>query len=228
MRAFWNPIRILWAMLGLVYAVFLGWFDWSGGPLTPEEIDTYVARLEAQGLAGTRVVEEARGFAEGDDGEEFFMVNLENRRDEPLIPDDLPPGTDPEEVESKYSSSTGMRMILRAGVPFMALGGRLNFIEYEGAPVWENLLLVRYRSRRDFFEVFTHPETSQAIRYKFVFFGQYHAWPTWTTFDLAGIRAQVLVGLALIGLPIHALLSRRRARVPAGRVSPAEGVQSGL
>ena len=91
MTGFWNPIRVLWAVVAALYAVFLGWYDWSGGPLTPDEIDSYVARLEAQGLAGTRVLEEARTFAEGDDGDEFFMVNLENRRDEPLIPDDLPP-----------------------------------------------------------------------------------------------------------------------------------------
>ena len=92
----------------------------------------------------------------------------------------------------------------------MSLEGRLNFIDYEGAPVWENLLLVRYRSRRDFFEVFTHPDTAKAIRYKFVFFRQYQAWPTRTTLNLVGIRAQVLVLLAAIGLPIHALLARRR------------------
>ena len=209
MRGFWSPVRVLWAALGVLYAVFLGWFDWSGGPLTPDEIDGYVARLEAQGLAGTRVLEEARKFAEGDDGDEFFMVNLENRRDEPLLPEDLPPSTDPREAEERYSLSTGMMMLSRAGIPFMALRGRVNFIDYEGAPVWENLLLVRYRSRRDFFEVFTHPDTSNAIRYKFVFLSQYHAWPTWTAFTLVGLRAQALVALLMIGLPIHVLLVRR-------------------
>ena len=199
------------AVLALLYGLFLGWYDWSGGPLTSEEIDAYVAQLEAQGLAGTRVPQEARAFAEGDDGDEFFMVNLENGRDAPLIPDDLDPNTDPGEAEQRYQASTGLKMISRAGHPIMAIRGRVNFIEYEGAPVWENLLLVRYRSRRDFFEVFTHPDTAQAIRYKFVFFRQYHAWPTQTTFNLVGIRAQVLVALAAIGLPIHVLLARRRA-----------------
>ena len=211
MRGFWTPTRALWAALVLLCAVFLGWYDWSGGPLTPREIDAYVLQLEAQGLEGTRVLQEARAFAEGDDGNEFFMVNLENSRDEPLIPDDLDPHTDPREAERLYQASTGLKMIARAGHPIMAIRGRANFIEYEGAPVWENLLLVRYRSRRDFFEVFAHPDTAQAIRYKFVFFGLYHAWPTETTFNLVGIRAQVLVGLAAIGLPIHALLARRRA-----------------
>ena len=73
---------ILWITLGVLYACFLGWY-WSGGPLTAKEIDGYVAKLETQGLAGTRVVEEARAFAEHDDGDEFFTVNLENVRDEP-------------------------------------------------------------------------------------------------------------------------------------------------
>lgn len=204
--------RILWGLLGLLYAAFLGWYDWSGGPLSVEEIDRYVARLEAQGLEGTRVPEMARAFAEGDDGDEFFMVNLENRRDEPLIPDDLPVGTDPAEAERRYAASTGLKMLSRAGHPILSLGGHLNFIDYQGAPVWENLLLVRYRSRRDFFEVFTHPDTAQAIRYKFVFFGQYHAWPTETRFNVVGIRAQLLLLLLAIGAPIHLLLARREAR----------------
>jgi hypothetical protein len=202
---------MVWAVLALVYLVFLAWFDWSGGPLSAAEVDTYVARLERQGLAGTRVLEEARAFAEGDDGEEFFMVNLENQRAVPLIPDDLPEGTDPREAEARYTRSTGIRMISRAGFPVMALGGRMNFIDYDGAPVWENLLLVRYRSRRDFFEVFTHPETSAAIQYKFVFYGKYQAWPTWSTLNLVGVRAQVLVGLAMLGAPIHLLLARRES-----------------
>ena len=201
---------ILWITLGVLYACFLGWYDWSGGPLTAKEIDGYVAKLETQGLAGTRVVEEARAFAEHDDGDEFFMVNLENERDEPLIPADLDPDTDPREAEQLYQASTGLKMIARAGHPIMAIRGKQNFIEYKGAPVWENLLLVRYRSRRDFFEVFTHPETAQAIRYKFVFFRQYHAWPTETSFNLVGVRAQVLVVLAVIGLLLHALLAGRR------------------
>ena len=88
------------------------------------------------------MVEEARAFADGDNGDGFFMVNLENRRDEPLIPDDLPPETDPQEAENKYDVSTGIKMISRTGIPFMALGGHMNFIDYEGTPVWENLLLV--------------------------------------------------------------------------------------
>ena len=97
----------LWISLGLLYAVFLGWYDWSWGPLTPDEVDAYVAQLEAQGLTGTTVPQQARAFAEGDDGDEFFMVNLENRRDTPLIPDDLPKDTDPYEAEQKYSATTG-------------------------------------------------------------------------------------------------------------------------
>ena len=114
---------ILWITLGVLYACFLGWYDWSGGPLTAKEIDGYVAKLETQGLAGTRVVEEARAFAEHDDGDEFFMVNLENERDEPLIPADLDPDTDPREVEQLYQASTGLKMIARAGHPIMAIRG---------------------------------------------------------------------------------------------------------
>ena len=90
MSGFWTGPRIGWAVLSAMYLVFLLWYDWSGGPLTPEEIDHYEALLQEQGLEGTVLPFTAREFAENDDGDEFFMVNLTIPREEPLIPDDLP------------------------------------------------------------------------------------------------------------------------------------------
>jgi hypothetical protein len=213
MERFWTPTRILWAALAGLYLTFLGWYDYSGGPLTPAEIDHYERVLQEQGLAGTRVPDAVRAFAEGDDGGEFYMVNLENSRAEPLIPDDLPPGTDPKEAELRYQRGTALKMLRHANHPVASLHGRVNFIEYAGAPVWENLLLVRYRSRRDFLEVFAHPDTAQAIRYKFVFFGQYHAWPTRTGMSLLGVRSAVAVPFLLLGFGIQWGMGRRARRV---------------
>ncbi|MAE95898.1 MAG: hypothetical protein CL910_14670 [Deltaproteobacteria bacterium] len=140
----------LWLFLGAVFAGFLGWYDYSGGPLTSEEIAVYESRLLAQGLAGTQVPEAVRAFAEGDDGGEFFMVNLENARPEPLLPEGFPRDADPREVEREYSRPTLLLLLRRACHPVAGLTGRVNFIDYQGAPVWERLRLVRCRSRRDF------------------------------------------------------------------------------
>jgi len=106
-------------------------------------------------------------------------------------------------------------MLRHANHPVASLRGRLNFIDYAGAPVWQNLLLVRYRSRRDFFEVFTDPETAKAIHTKFVFFDRYQAWPTWTTFNLIGIRSAMALTLLLLGFALHWLLRWRTRSNPS-------------
>ena len=206
--------RTLWAILAAVFLLFLGWYDYSGGPLTPAEIDFYESLLLERGLEGTRVPEAMRAFAEADDGGEFFMVNLENYREEPLLPEGFPSDADPYQVERDYSVPTALMLLRRACHPISAFRGELNFIDYEWAPTWERLLLVRYRSRRDFLEIFSSEQTTDAIRFKFVFMEQGHSWPTDTEFNFAGIRGHALVSVLLIGL-VGQWWIGRRARAAA-------------
>lgn len=206
------PAVRLWLVLTAVFAVFIGWYDYSGGPLTPEEIAHYEARLLEQGLEGTRVPEAVRVFAEGDDGDEFFMINLESYRSEPLLPEGFPEDADPYEVEREYSVPTMLLLLKRACHPVAGFLGRVNFIDYEGAPVWERLLLVRYRSRRDFLEIFAAPQTARAIEFKFVFLSQGHSWPSRTEFSLMSYRTPVFLGLLAVGGVAHGWLALRARR----------------
>jgi len=204
----------LWIALGLVFSALILWYDYSGGPLTEEEIAAYEVRLKEQGLEGTRVPEAVRAFAAGDDGDEFFMINLENARARPRLPDGLPKDADPYEVEREYTAPTMRLLLRRACHPVASFVGRTNFIDYEGAPVWEETLLVRYRSRRDFLEIFTHPATSRAIRFKFVLVAQAHSWPTRTDFSLMSFRAPVFLLFVVLGGVGHGILLWRSHRHP--------------
>ena len=69
----------LWIWIGALvfYGAFLFWYgNWSG-PLTPAEIDGFVARLEASAEDATpERLATVRRFLEADDGGEFFMANL--------------------------------------------------------------------------------------------------------------------------------------------------------
>ena len=214
MRPFLTPTRILWLVLAAIFTVFLIWYDYSAGPLTADEIDRYEALVREQGLEGTRVPYALREFASDDDGREFFMVNLEKARTEPMLPEGSLPDADPSEVAKTYSLPTGRMLLKRACHPVGLFLGRVNFIDYEGAPVWDELLLVRYRSRRDFLEIFTSPQTARVIQFKFVLIGQAHSWPTQTKFSLINARLPVVVVLLLVGL-FAQLLIRRQTRVRA-------------
>ena len=61
--------------LGL-YLAFLSWYDgWGMDPLTDEEIDKLVGESEAQD-SNPEELKNLRQLLKDDDGEEFFMLNL--------------------------------------------------------------------------------------------------------------------------------------------------------
>ena len=61
--------------LGL-YLAFLSWYDgWGMDPLTAEEIDKIVGEAEAQD-SNPEELKNLRQLLKDDDGEEFFMLNL--------------------------------------------------------------------------------------------------------------------------------------------------------
>ena len=187
----------LWASLALLYLLFLGWYDYSGGPLTPAEISQYETSMRDHGMQGTRVPDALQAFAADDDGEEFFMVILETYR----------PGT-----ERFVSPTTGLKLLRRACHPVASLRGHgVNFISEDGASTWEHVLLVRYRSRRDFLEIFSQPEANDEMFPKLALLEETHAWPNRPELALVGVRPMVLSALLLVGLAGQGLLWRRSA-----------------
>lgn len=70
--------RLRWAFLAVIYAAFLVWYGGSGDPISPEEVEKYVAIVEARNSgtddARARVAgfsARLREFMETDDGQEF-------------------------------------------------------------------------------------------------------------------------------------------------------------
>jgi hypothetical protein len=195
-----NPRRIslrLWASLAVVFLAFLGWYDYSGGPLAPEEVAEYERRMREHGMRGTRVPDALQAFVADDDGDEFFNVVLETYR-----PD----------AEPFTSVSTGLQLLRRACHPVASLSGHgVNFLGADGEATWGHVILVRYRSRRDFLEIFSQPEVNDEMFPKLERLEATHAWPTRPEFALVGVRAWVLLALLTLGLAGQALLWRRRA-----------------
>ena len=77
-------MKISWALIA-AYVIFWLWYTPLGGPLTANEIDQYVATLEARN-ADKAAIKQLRAFAENDDGGSFIMVNALDLKDtlEPL------------------------------------------------------------------------------------------------------------------------------------------------
>ena len=114
-----SPARV-WLVLGVLYALFFGWYTSFGGPLTPEEIDHYLEVL-ADGDGEPERVAIWKHFMETDTGDDFAMLNAIEMREKPLAVDGVGAGESSSEVLRRYAEPFLRQALKRAAPP--ALGG---------------------------------------------------------------------------------------------------------
>ena len=163
-------------LASLFVALYLAFAHWQapGSKLTVAEIDGYVQRIE-QGISFMPAAERdafirhLRAWGEGDDGRPAYNLNLKRFHKElkPVSGVQLH-GSTPEEANAFYEE-TALGIALRLGVS-MPFGGEAqavqsgadpstNLISFEPAlDNWSRVLIVRYPSRRAFFELISDPE----------------------------------------------------------------------
>ena len=192
--------------LGL-YLAFLSWYDgWGMDPLTAEEIDKLVGEAEAQD-SNPEELKNLRQLLKDDDGEEFFMLNL-NRYEysENEVQKGVPV------AYQKYSQAVMPMILKRAGHPIYVgeisdylVGGDLK----EGG--WHEIILVRYRSRQDFINMITSDEYLIASKHRYVGIEYAEVIPTNAILSLATPRLFILALLFLIALVADCLIRRARS-----------------
>ena len=192
--------------LGL-YLAFLSWYDgWGMDPLTAEEIDKLVGEAEAQD-SNPEELKNLRQLLKDDDGEEFFMLNL-NRYEysENEVQKGVPV------AYQKYGQAVMPMILKRAGHPIYVgeisdylVGGDLK----EGG--WHEIILVRYRSRQDFINMITSDEYLIAAKYRYVGIEYAEVIPTKVILNIATPRLFILTLLFLIALVADYLITRARS-----------------
>ena len=192
--------------LGL-YLAFLSWYDgWGMDPLTAEEIDKIVGEAEAQD-SNPEELKNLRQLLKDDDGEEFFMLNL-NRYEysENEVQKGVPV------AYQKYGQAVMPMILKRAGHPIYVgeisdylVGGDLK----EGG--WHEIILVRYRSRQDFINMITSDEYLIAAKHRYVGIEYAEVIPTNGILSLATPRLFILALLFLIALVADCLIRRARS-----------------
>ena len=189
--------------LGL-YLAFLSWYDgWGMDPLTAEEIDKLVGEVEAQD-SNPEELKNLRQLLKDDDGEEFFMLNL-NRYEysENEVQKGVPV------AYQKYGQAVMPMILKRAGHPIYVgeisdylVGGDLK----EGG--WHEIILVRYRSRQDFINMITSDEYLIAAKHRYVGIEYAEVIPTNAILSLATPRLFILAILFLIALVADRMIRR--------------------
>lgn len=147
------------AILIVVYILFLIWYYWFPKPLTKEEVERYVSIMAGRSGGDNKMSSVLRKFADEDDGKQFFMVSMEKYYDKPQYKDG-DHGITSEGANKRYAMNTMRLMLKRAGHPYGIFIPLINLsnINRQDDSVWDNVSLVRYRSRRDFLNMVTSPQ----------------------------------------------------------------------
>ena len=217
MKASW----IRWAILALIYVVFLFWYGGSGDPLSSDEIEDYLAiveekraeRSDSEPAEGERDVSvKMREFMETDDGREFVMINLNVYRDVPRYQDGRKTSGSAEEVEQEYARRILPNLLVRATHPLLmlepavSLGGTGEFERQD----WSRVNLVRYRSRRDFLDFILKTSWAEDSDHKWAALGRSHSLAATPRASFATVRLVPLLILVVIGLVLDRIASRLR------------------
>ena len=164
-------------------------------PFTAEEVDTLTVNDP-----------NLRRFLEDDDGEEFFMLNL-NRYE---YADNEDQQGQPVGYQN-YGQAVIQMILKNAGhpiysgeIPNYLLDGDIK----DGS--WHEIILVRYRSRRDFISMVTSDEYLKIARHRTGGIEYAEVTPTRASINLVTPRFVILVLLAFLAWAIDRLIRRAR------------------
>lgn len=187
----------------------LWWYRFSATPLTEDEIEDYLADIEAQPKVpgGDHDLVALRAFMETDDGKPFYTVNLYTYYERARYASDSPNAGSGREAFDRFSSVMIPLLASHASHPIFGS----DWVDSSETD-WDRIVIVRYRSRRDLVSIFASPRFAEA---------SVHKWAALKRNERLLVEGLHLPELYLLlialglGTGIHVLLrSRSRSRSP--------------
>lgn len=206
---------IVVAVLAVLYLAFLVWYGGRSRPLDAAETEDLLDRMRRRaGWDGSPEVPEPpllpqfRELAAGDDGREFWMVNLMAFRDQAVYPDDLAEtwGDDPIAANARYNRAVVPRLLRHGSHPVFASTVTGRFLDDAGGESWDQVAAVRYRSRRDLLRMAVDLAGSRADVHKWAALETTQVFPVRPFVSITSVRATVAVVLAVVGLVLSLLI----------------------
>jgi len=147
---------ILTAVLLVIYIVFLLWYYGFRKPLSREEAELYISIMEKRGDGSDLTAENVRAafrkFALEDDGKQFFMCNLVKYHEKAQYTDG-DRGLTSKQANLRYARNTIPLLLSRACHPYGLFRPVINLRQADSH--WDEVNIVRYRSRRDLLSMIT-------------------------------------------------------------------------
>ena len=138
----------------LLYFAFLFWYGGKSKPLSESEVESLLAEIKHR--AGRQdqtdespLLQQFRELTKNDDGREYYMVNLLKFRKKALYPEGSSFGDDPIAANDRYSRAIVPLLLKHGGHPVFQGKVQGRFLHPVGADDWDQVGIVRYRSRRD-------------------------------------------------------------------------------
>jgi len=161
-----TSFKILLCSIGSGTLLFVGlmfWYDWKASPLTSQEINAYIAKIEAQTQdpGALHDLPALRAFLETDDGEPVYTVNMYNFHQVADYPEGSQFGSSGEEAFERFSKVMIPLMTQRGSHPVFGS----NWVD-NGSSNWDRIVIIRYRSRRDLVDLFATDAFADASLHK--------------------------------------------------------------
>jgi hypothetical protein len=203
---------ILAAALIILYAAFLIWYGGRGKPLNQEELEALLAEMKRRaGKQGQdeegSILQQFRELAQSDDGGAYYMVNLLKFRKKALYPAGSAYGDDPLAANERYNRAIIPLLIKHGGHPVFLSQVQGRFIHPAASEPWDQVAMVRYRSRRDMLKMAIEIAGLGVDIHKWAALEKTQVFPVKPLISLAFIRGIAAVILMGIPLAIHLVVS---------------------
>ncbi len=163
-------MRIHWIISLLLYFGFFVWYTNLSGPLSEEEIDLVIKRMDK---GETTISEEDRSnfikFLRNDDGGDFYMVNFLDLNENPPIMEKTGESATATDLLDYYMEYMYPELFIRASHPVFAGNVSAKALDHLGAEEtkeWDRTAIMRYRSIRDLLEIGNNEIFSERHEYK--------------------------------------------------------------
>ena len=197
----------IWISLLVIYAGFFLWYTDMGGKLDEEEIEFFLEKLEENASVNSddsrTQISRIKRFMEEDTGRQFLMVNNIDINENPGDVEGAEPGESAESLLDRYMEHMYSQLIKRACHPVFAgyaIHPSMDLVGIEGAEIWDQAVLMRYKSRRAFMEVVTHPNMLSKHDFKVAALEKTIAYPVETALYLSDPRFLLALILIILGV----------------------------
>ena len=154
-----------------------------------------------------------RKFMEQDTGRQFIMVNSIEMNKNPEDVAGANSGESADQLMSRYMEHMWPNLLKRASHPIFvgyAIWESMDLVGIEGAETWDQAALMRYKSRRAFMEIVTHPEMRDRHAFKVAALQKTIAFPVEPIGYYSDLRVILGMLILIIGLLFQLFFISRR------------------